>query len=182
MSRKLRKLIDRSDRTADMRARASRRGLEPGQLSPREQAFVDALAAGAKSMREAYEKATGTRGPAAQVGGSRMLRRPEVTAALVEEARRLRAAGALVGMRELVRLTRHAKSEYVRGDSAKYLSSAEGLGPRADAPPAFGAKFTINIDLSEPGKPAQPGEITHAEISPAPQIEHGPAVGGSEPR
>lgn len=163
MSRSLHRMIAASDQAAELRARAARRGLEPGQLSKRERDFVDALAAGATSLRAAYEKATGTRGHAAEVGGQRMLKKPEVQRALVEEARRLRAAGSMIAMRELVRLTRHAKSEYVRGDSAKYLASAEGLGPRADTRPPGGAPITINIDIGErPGDGAQVSITTPA--------------------
>ncbi len=143
------------------------RNLPAGQLTPRERRFVDALAAGAKSLREAWTTATGTRGPAAQVGGARALRRPEVAAALVDEAKRMRAVGALAGMRRLVHLVDRAKSEYVQADAAKYLASAEGLGPRADTKPGSGAPITINIDIGEPGSGTSRVQITGPHPQPA---------------
>lgn len=158
---------------ADAAARAPARrrhgrNLPAGQLTPKEKRFVDALIAGAASYTEAWTIATGVKGRAAQVGGSRAMSRPEVAAAVIDEAKRLRALGALAGMRRLVELATKAKSEYVQADVAKYLASAEGLGPRADSAPASGTRFIINIDLSEGPKPAESGTPR------APTIDHDP--------
>ena len=97
-------------------------------------------------------------------GVRRLRKRPQVQAAMINAARAALANGSLDAAKQLVTLTKSAKSEYVQADAAKSILDRAGIVANPEGQGAGpGGQVTININLgdgrgvrigAQPSKPA----------------------------
>ena len=116
-------------------------------LTYKQRALVDTLVATGCTITEA-SKLAGYKGNSARVSASRMLRKPEVQAYMMQEINRSLGLNSAKASAKLVALSQGAKSEYVQLEASKDILDRAGFKAPEKHQHLVGGDFSINIDLS----------------------------------
>jgi len=109
--------------------------------------LVDTLVSKGCSITEA-SKLAGYKGNSSRVSASRMLRKPEVQAYMMQEIQRSLGLNSAKAASRLVTLSQGAKSEYVQLEASKDILDRAGFKAPEKHQHLVGGDFSINIDLS----------------------------------
>ena len=120
---------------------------EKTQISGKAKSLVDTLVATGCTITEA-SKVAGYKGNSARVSASRMLRKPEVQAYMMQEINRSLGLNSAKASAKLVALSQGAKSEYVQLEASKDILDRAGFKAPEKHQHLVGGDFSINIDLS----------------------------------
>ena len=117
------------------------------KISSKAKSLVDTLVATGCTITEA-SKLAGYKGNSARVSASRMLRKPEVQAYMMQEINRSLGLNSAKASAKLVALSQGAKSEYVQLEASKDILDRAGFKAPEKHQHLVGGDFSINIDLS----------------------------------
>ena len=120
---------------------------EKTQISGKAKSLVDTLVATGCTITEA-SKLAGYKGNSARVSASRMLRKPEVQAYMMQEIQRGFGLNSAKASAKLVALSQGAKAEYVQLEASKDILDRAGFKAPEKHQHLVGGDFSINIDLS----------------------------------
>jgi len=120
---------------------------EKTQISDKAKSLVDTLVATGCTITEA-SKLAGYKGNSARVSASRMLRKPEVQAYMMQEINRSLGLNSAKASAKLVALSQGAKSEYVQLEASKDILDRAGFKAPEKHQHLVGGDFSINIDLT----------------------------------
>ena len=120
---------------------------EKTKISGKAKSLVDTLVATGCTITEA-SKLAGYKGNSARVSASRMLRKPEVQAYMMQEINRSLGLNSAKASAKLVALSQGAKSEYVQLEASKDILDRAGFKAPEKHQHLVGGDFSINIDLS----------------------------------
>ena len=125
----------------------TKRTSEETKISGKAKSLVDTLVATGCTITEA-SKLAGYKGNSARVSASRMLRKPEVQAYMMQEINRSLGLNSAKASAKLVALSQGAKSEYVQLEASKDILDRAGFKAPEKHQHLVGGDFSINIDLS----------------------------------
>lgn len=117
------------------------------EITGKAKLLVDTLVSSGCSITEA-SKLAGYKGNSARVSASRMLRKPEVQAYMMQEIQRSLGLNSAKAASRLVTLSQGAKSEYVQLEASKDILDRAGFKAPEKHQHLVGGDFSINIDLS----------------------------------
>ena len=120
---------------------------EKTQISGKAKSLVDTLVATGCTITEA-SKLAGYKGNYARVSASRMLRKPEVQAYMMQEIQRGFGLNSAKASAKLVALSQGAKSEYVQLEASKDILDRGGFKAPDKHMHLLSGDFKVNIDLS----------------------------------
>ena len=120
---------------------------EKTKISGKAKSLVDTLVATGCTITEA-SKVAGYKGNSARVSASRMLRKPEVQAYMMQEINRSLGLNSAKASAKLVALSQGAKSEYVQLEASKDILDRAGFKAPEKHQHLVGGDFSINIDLT----------------------------------
>ena len=124
-----------------------KRTIDDAKISSKAKLLVDTLVASGCTITEA-SKLAGYKGNSARVSASRMLRKPEVQAYMMQEINRSLGLNSAKASAKLVALSQGAKSEYVQLEASKDILDRAGFKAPEKHQHLVGGDFSINIDLS----------------------------------
>ena len=125
----------------------TKRTSEETKISGKAKSLVDTLVATGCTITEA-SKLAGYKGNSARVSASRMLRKPEVQAYMMQEINRSLGLNSAKASAKLVSLSQGAKSEYVQLEASKDILDRAGFKAPEKHQHLVGGDFSINIDLT----------------------------------
>lgn len=117
------------------------------EITGKAKLLVDTLVSKGCSITEA-SKLAGYKGNSSRVSASRMLRKPEVQAYMMQEIQRSLGLNSAKAASRLVALSQGAKSEYVQLEASKDILDRAGFKAPEKHQHLVGGDFSINIDLS----------------------------------
>jgi hypothetical protein len=117
------------------------------EISPRARKLVDILVAEGCTITKA-SKLAGYKGNSSRVSASKMLRKPEVQAYMMQEVQRAFGLKSSKALGTISRLSENAKSEYVQLEASKDILDRAGLKAPDKHQHLIAGQFEINIDLS----------------------------------
>ncbi len=124
-----------------------KRTIDDAKISSKAKLLVDTLVASGCTITEA-SKLAGYKGNSARVSASRMLRKPEVQAYMMQEINRSLGLNSAKASAKLVSLSQGAKSEYVQLEASKDILDRAGFKAPEKHQHLVGGDFSINIDLT----------------------------------
>jgi hypothetical protein len=116
-------------------------------IAPRAKKLVDILVSSGCTITEA-SKLAGYKGNSARVSASKMLRKPEVQAYMMQEVHRAFGLHSARAVSKLSSLSTGAKSEYVQLEASKDILDRAGFKAPDKHQHLVAGNFSINIDLS----------------------------------
>tara|TARA_B100000900_G_C20368985_1_gene629577 strand:- start:125 stop:523 length:399 start_codon:yes stop_codon:yes gene_type:complete len=125
----------------------TKRTSEETKISGKAKSLVDTLVATGCTITEA-SKLAGYKGNSSRVSASRMLRKPEVQAYMMQEINRSLGLNSAKASAKLVALSQGAKSEYVQLEASRDILDRAGFKAPEKHQHLVGGDFKINIDLS----------------------------------
>jgi len=125
----------------------TKRTSEETKISGKAKSLVDTLVATGCTITEA-SKLAGYKGNSARVSASRMLRKPEVQAYMMQEINRSLGLNSAKASAKLVALSQGAKSEYVQLEASRDILDRAGFKAPEKHQHLVGGDFKINIDLT----------------------------------
>ena len=125
----------------------TKRTSEETKISSKAKSLVDTLVATGCTITEA-SKLAGYKGNSARVSASRMLRKPEVQAYMMQEINRSLGLNSAKASAKLVALSQGAKSEYVQLEASRDILDRAGFKAPEKHQHLVGGDFKINIDLT----------------------------------
>ena len=123
------------------------KGNPKADISAKAKKLVDTLVATGCTITEA-SKLAGYKGNSSRVSASRMLRKPEVQAYMMQEINRSLGLNSAKASAKLVALSQGAKSEYVQLEASRDILDRAGFKAPEKHQHLVGGDFKINIDLS----------------------------------
>ena len=125
----------------------TKRTSEETKISGKAKSLVDTLVATGCTITEA-SKLAGYKGNSSRVSASRMLRKPEVQAYMMQEINRSLGLNSAKASAKLVALSQGAKSEYVQLEASRDILDRAGFKAPEKHQHLVGGDFKINIDLT----------------------------------
>jgi phage terminase small subunit len=116
-------------------------------ISPKAKNLVDILVSTGCTITEA-SKLAGYKGNSSRVSASKMLRKPEVQAYMMQEVQRAFGLHSARAVAKLSKLSSDAKSEYVQLEASKDILDRAGFKAPDKHQHLVAGNFSINIDLS----------------------------------
>jgi phage terminase small subunit len=116
-------------------------------IPPRAKQLVDILVSSGCTITEASKRA-GYKGNSSRVSASKMLRKPEVQAYMMQEVQRAFGLHSAKAVAKLAKLSSQAKSEYVQLEASKDILDRAGFKAPDKHQHLVAGNFNINIDLT----------------------------------
>jgi phage terminase small subunit len=116
-------------------------------ISEKARKLVDILVSSGCTITEA-SKLAGYKGNSARVSASKMLRKPEVQAYMMQEVQRAFGLHSAKAVAKLAKLSSQAKSEYVQLEASKDILDRAGFKAPDKHQHLVAGNFNINIDLT----------------------------------
>ena len=116
-------------------------------ISPKARKLVDILVAKGCTITEA-SKLAGYKGVSSRVSASKMLQKPEVQEYMQQQLRKAIGLHSTHALSSISRLSREAKSDYVRLEASKDILDRAGYKAPDKHQHLLAGSFNINIDLS----------------------------------
>lgn len=117
-------------------------------LTDRQRMFVDQLVGSGCSLTEAARQAGYHDGPGLRVTASRLMKRPEVHAYLMQRVEEVLSLHAARAVNKLGWLVTEAKSERVQLDASRDILDRAGFRPMTSVSTQLTQDITVAIDLA----------------------------------